>query len=52
MARLNERRSHMVFMDSRGEGLQVQIDCLNKGEYMGIKIYKGATLHQLAKKSQ
>ena len=51
MARLNERRCHIAFMDSRAQGLQEKIDALNKGEYLGVRKHNGATLHQLTRKA-
>ena len=47
MARLNDRRCHVIFMDSRAEGLQEKIDALNGGEYLGVRKCGGATLQQL-----
>ena len=49
MAGLNERRCHLAFLDSRGNGLQGKVVKINRGEYLEIREYKGATLHQLAK---
>ena len=49
MARLNDRRCHIVFMDSRGVGLQEIIDRLNHGEYLEIQVKKGATLQTLSR---
>ena len=51
MVRLNEKHSHMFFIDSRGSWLQSEINKLNKGKYLGVREYKGATLHQLSKKA-
>ena len=51
MARLNDRRCHIAFMDSRGVGLLAKIDCLNQGEYLEVCIHKGATLHQLTRRA-
>ena len=49
MARLNERRCYWVFTDSRGVGLQEKVDVLNSGEYLGVRVCKGAMLHQLSR---
>ena len=49
MAKLNERRCQVAFMDSRATDLQKKIDVLNKGEYLGIREFKGATLRQLTR---
>ena len=34
--------------DSRGSGLQEEIVKINRGEYLEVRMVKGATLHQLA----
>ena len=47
MARLNDRRCHTAFMDSRAEGIQKIVDELNDNEYLAIRQLKGANLHQL-----
>ena len=49
MAKFSDRRCHWVFIDSRGEGLQTKIDMANAGEYLGVRMRKGATLLQLSR---
>ena len=48
MARLNDRRWHTALLDSRACGLQEKIDIINDGEYLGVRQYNGATLHELS----
>ena len=49
MANFNSKRCHIAFMDSRGMDLQGEVNKINRGEYLEVRVYKGATLHQLAK---
>ena len=49
MAVFNDRRCHLVFMDSRGTGLQEKIVEMNHGEYLEVRVCKGSTLHQLSR---
>ena len=51
MARLNDRRCHIAFTDSRGTGLQEIIDRKNGVEYLEIRVAKGASLHHLSRKA-
>ena len=51
MAKLNDRRCHIAFMDSRARGLQEKVDILNRGEYLDIREHGGATFHQLARRA-
>ena len=38
-------------LDSRANGLQERVDVLNVGEYLGIRQYNGATLHDLTRQA-
>ena len=49
MARLNDRRCHVAFMDSRAAGLQSKVDELNDNEYLDVRRCNGASLHQLTR---
>ena len=51
MAKLNDRRCHVAFMDSRAAGLQEKIDALNDGEYLGIREHKSASLQHLSRQA-
>ena len=51
MAKINDRRCHIAFLDSRGTGLQNIVDRINGNEYLEIRISKGASLHHLSRKA-
>ena len=49
MAGFNDRRCHIAYFDSRGEGLQTCIDSINTQEYISIRVNHGATLQRLSR---